>query len=401
MTPPPSTWRSTTPLTTAMVVVEEEQTETTETSTSRPSPPPTTPAMKQTFSTAPPPPATGVRARATEGGGRTCVETACCTPPRAPPPPTFRRRTRWRWGRLLIWVCVCVCVCGREREARQWFCFVFSFCAHPPPPPTHPLPGGALKPAPGEEDAVLVDGTSVSVWRFPPPPRPGTADGAARPYPPPRLVATTRDAALEPYSVARSADGRMIAVGGDLGLVAFMVLEACRGPPDCELCERSGGERATPRRHSVPPPRPPPPPPPRPPAGRRVRHPGRPGRRPGQPDGKWVAVWQRGRRREAVRGGAGSIRLFFEQAAAQRGHAWGAAPWPGHRGRRPDGGYAAPSCCWWWRRSRPPSACGTDAQSRRPHRFPRVCRRLRPRRAHAHRGGGPVPRPRQPGGAVS
>lgn len=108
-----------------------------------------------------------------------------------------------------------------------------------------PASGPTLKPLPGEEDVVLVDGTRVSVWRLPPRPA-GGGDAAARPYPAPHLLAATDRHAFEPYTVARSADGRTLAVGGDLGLVAILALEPCPGPTACGGCAAARDAARTP-----------------------------------------------------------------------------------------------------------------------------------------------------------
>ena len=112
--------------------------------------------------------------------------------------------------------------------------------------------GGDLTPLAGEEDVVLVDRFTVSVWRLPPLPgtpgprcRPGPQRGAAaRPPPPPtnpapRLLARALYTQVEPYTVARSPDGAALALGGDLGVVALLRLEACPGLPACGLCGRA------------------------------------------------------------------------------------------------------------------------------------------------------------------
>ena len=140
-----------------------------------------------------------------------------------------------------------------------------------------------LRPGPGEEDVVLVDHAMVSVWRLPargdgpltrgrfpaasssssPPRRPpphhnhnsaafsgGDRDAGPASYAAPRLLARSTYHEIEPYSGARSSDGRTIAIGGDLGLVAFLELERCprgRGKR-CALCSAADAAREAARR---------------------------------------------------------------------------------------------------------------------------------------------------------
>ena len=135
------------------------------------------------------------------------------------------------------------------------------------------------RPGPGEEDVVLVDHAVVSVWRLPArgdgprsrqpprapspsfsPPRPpplgsaafsgGDRDAGPASYGAPRLLARSAYHEIEPYSVARSADGKTVAIGGDLGLVAFLELELCprgRGRR-CALCSAADAAREAARR---------------------------------------------------------------------------------------------------------------------------------------------------------
>ena len=159
----------------------------------------------------------------------------------------------------------------------------------------------SLRPGPGEEDVVLIDHAMVSVWRFPargdgprsrrplrqpqPQPQPPNSSSSSSPprlippplgiggvsgssssnsaafsggdrgkgpssYPSPRLLARSTYHEIEPYSVARSSDGRTVAIGGDLGLVAFLELERCprgRGG-ECPLCSAADAAREAARR---------------------------------------------------------------------------------------------------------------------------------------------------------